>query len=228
MELIFEQTKQTFAPKCVTDFAEIVKVKKTFENDVFEKYEAIAQVKGELIVCNDISKLKTYSKCIVKQTYEEYLQVLSQRDAGKDQWIYNIIDGTSETDKILFRDEQCIVVPTYVWNGTAIDKLHILCLPTNKELRTIRELNAESIPLLQHMKNVTIKTIADKYGINEGNLKMFFHYDPSTYHLHIHFVNTAHIYTCSSVEYSHDLDSVIFNLQLDGDYYKKINLNVRI
>ena len=228
MEYIFEETKQTFAPKCVTDFSNIVKVKKTFENDVFEKYEAIAQVKGELIVCNDISKLKTYSKRIVKQTYDEYLQLLSQRDITKDRWIYNIIDGISETDKILFRDEQCIVVPTYLWNSQDIDKLHILCLPTNKQLRTIRELNAESIPLLQHMKAVTLKTIETTYGINEGNLKMFFHYDPSTYHLHIHFVNTAHIYTWSSVEYSHDFDSVIFNLQLDGNYYKKINLNIRI
>jgi hypothetical protein len=29
------------------------------------------------------------------------------------------------------------------------------------------------------------------------------------------------------VEYSHDLDTVIFNLKMDSDYYKKIKLNRR-
>ena len=55
---------------------------------------------------------------------------------------------------------------------------------------------------------------------------MFFHYDPSTYQLHIHFANIAEN-NGSSVEYSHDLDIVIFNLSLDSDYYKKVLLNVR-
>ena len=57
---------------------------------------------------------------------------------------------------------------------------------------------------------------------------MFFHYDPSTYHLHIHFINTRYTENWSSVEYSHDLDIVIFNLRMDRDYYKKIRLNRRI
>ena len=78
------------------------------------------------------------------------------------------------------------------------------------------------------MKKITLEKIEEKYNLKEENLKMFFHYDPSTYHLHIHFINTEYTESWSSVEYSHDLDTVIFNLKLDSDYYKKIKLNRRV
>jgi len=77
------------------------------------------------------------------------------------------------------------------------------------------------------MKKVTIETIKTKYGIDECYLKMFFHYEPSTYHLHIHFINTSHHEARSSVEYSHELNNVIFNLSLYSQYYKVAILNRR-
>jgi len=228
MELIYGSTKEKFIPNKVMSFPSIRKIKTIMENDSFTKYEAIAEVKGEYIVCNDISKLKTYSTRIIKESYEEYLDFLSKRDIEKDRWIYNIIDGLAEQDKILFRDNNIIVIPTYLWDSKNIEKLHILCLPTDKNLRTIRDLTSYHIPLLQRIKDATLEVIQDIYSLKEENLKIFFHYDPSTYHLHIHFINTANTESWSSVEYSHDLDSVIFNLTIDSDYYKKIKLNRRV
>jgi|LakMenEpi03Aug12_release.lakeMendotaPanAssembly.Ray.scaffolds.fasta_scaffold414217_1 m7GpppX diphosphatase len=228
MEFIYDSTKEKFIPNTVLSFPCIRKIKVVMENDSFTKYEAIAEVKGEYIVCNDITKLKKYSNLLIKESYEEYLDFLSKRDIEKDRWIYNIIDGIAECDKIIYRDLNLIVIPTYTWDTKNIDKLHILCLPTNKNIRTIRDLTSEHIPLLQRMKDVTLETIEKIYGLTEENLKIFFHYEPSTYHLHIHFINTVYTKSLSSVEYSHDLDSVIFNLSIDSDYYKKIKLNRRI
>jgi m7GpppX diphosphatase len=128
----------------------------------------------------------------------------------------------------LFRDNNIIVIPTYLWDSKNIQKLHILCLPIDKDLRTIRDLSLKDVPLLEQMKDITLNMIEKNYGLKEENLKIFFHYDPSTYHLHIHFVNTAYTESWSSVEYSHDLDTVIFNLKMDSDYYKKIKLNRRV
>ena len=82
--------------------------------------------------------------------------------------------------------------------------------------------------MLEYMKKTTLQQIKEIYGLKEENLKIFFHYDPSTYHLHIHFINTENTEAWSSVEYSHDLDTVIFNLTMDSDYYKKIKLNIRV
>jgi m7GpppX diphosphatase len=227
MELIYGSTKQKFIPNTVISFPSIRKIKIIIENDSFTKYEAIAEVKGEYIICNDITKLRQNSKRLVKESYEEYLEFISKRDKEKDRWIYNIIDGIAEQDKIIYRDSSLIVIPTYTWDSKNIDKLHILCLPTNKNIRTIRDLSLKDVPLLEHMKDITLETIEKSYGLKEENLKIFFHYDPSTYHLHIHFINTGHTESWSSVEYSHDLDTVIFNLKMDSDYYKKIKLNRR-
>jgi hypothetical protein len=231
MELINNYTIQTFIPNNVVSFKNIQITKTIKENDSFKKYEATTEVKGEYIVCNDITKLKQHhTNNNKRETYEQYLVFLSNRDIEIDRWIYNIIDGIAEQDKILFKDDNMIIIPTYIWDSQNIEKLHILCLPTNKSIRTIRELTKEHISLLESMKQTTLKVINEKYGLKEESLNMFFHYEPSTYHLHIHFVNVNHnkykksLYT---MRYSHDLDTVIFNLKIDSDYYKKIRLNRR-
>ena len=115
-----------------------------------------------------------------------------------------------------------------MWDGKNVDKLHILTMPTNISLRSIRSLTSKHIPLLEHMKNITINIIKERYNIDEHYIKMFFHYEPSTYHLHIHFVNVAHHDARSSVEYSHELNNVIFNLTIYSDYYQRAILNKRV
>jgi m7GpppX diphosphatase len=198
------------------------------ENDIYEKYEATAIVDGELIICKDASKLKQRVKKLVQEDYESYLQTLEKRNPEKDIWIYNIIDGISEQESILYRDDKCVVFINYFWDGKDVDKLQLLCMPTNTNLRSIRSLDASHLPLLEHMKQVTLQVIREKYNLEQGDIKMYFHYEPSTYHLHIHFVNTISNQLHSSVEYSHELNSVMFNLNLFSDYYKTIKLNIRI
>jgi m7GpppX diphosphatase len=227
MQVTIDNVNYKFIPSKVTSFDKIVKNNKTMENDVYEKYEATAEISGELIVCNDVTKIKHTEKKLVRETYQEYIKTLQKRDPNKDKWIYNIIDGTSEQEQVLYRDDTCIIIPTYMWDSVNIDKLHILCLPADVRLRSIRSLTAEHIPLLEHMKKVTLETIKNKYGLDECYLKMFFHYEPSTYHLHIHFVNTAYHDSRSSVEYSHELNNVIFNLSIYSQYYKVAILNRR-
>lgn len=228
MELIDGLTKYKFIPNTIVSFPSIRKIKTIMENDSFIKYQAIAEVKGEYIVCNDNTKLKKYTKRIIKESYEEYLEFMLKRGFEKDQWIYNIINGSAEKETILYRDDTIIVIPAYTWDSTEIEKIHILCLPTDTSIRTIRDLTLENVQLLEHMKNATLQKIEEIYGLTEENLKMFFHYDPSTYHLHIHFINNVNTETWSSVEYSHDLDSVIFNLKMNSNYYKQIKLNRRV
>lgn len=225
MQVTIENINYKFIPSKLNDVNTVVKHKLKLKNDIYEKYDATAQIDGELIICNDRKMLRQYEKKLVKETYSDYLKHLHERDPKKDKWIYNIIDGSSEQDSILYRDEHCIVIPTYTWDGKNIDKMHVLCMPTNTELRSIRSLNSSHISLLEHMKVKTIEIIKNTYGLDENCVKMFFHYEPSTYHLHIHFVNILNYEARSSVEYSHDLDIVIFNLSICDDYYKRVALN---
>ena len=174
MELIDGLTKYKFIPNTIVSFPSIRKIKTIMENDSFIKYQAIAEVKGEYIVCNDNTKLKKYTKRIIKESYEEYLEFMLKRGFEKDQWIYNIINGSAEKETILYRDDTIIVIPAYTWDSTEIEKIHILCLPTDTSIRTIRDLTLENVQLLEHMKNATLQQIEEIYGLTEENLKMFF------------------------------------------------------
>jgi m7GpppX diphosphatase len=227
MQTTIDNVNYKFLPSKLTNVNSIIKHKLILKNDIYEKYEATAQVDGELVICNDVNLMRHSEKKITRETYEDYLKCINKRDPKKDKWIYNIIEGKSEQDSILHRDEQCIVIPTYMWDGKNVDKLQLLCIPMDRSLRCIRSLNSTHIPLLEHMKRTTISIIKNKYDIDETCLKMFFHYDPSTYHLHIHFENAAFRDAQSSVEYSHELNNVIFNLSICDNYYQRIILNKR-
>jgi m7GpppX diphosphatase len=228
MQQTIDNINYKFIPSKVTSFDIITKIKQTMENDIYEKYEATTEISGELIICKDVTQLKQGVKRLVQEDYETYLQTLEKRDIKKDIWIYNIIDGISEQEYILYRDDKCIVFINYFWDGKDIDKLQLLCMPIDRNLRSIRSLDASHISLLEHMKIVTLQVIREKYGLEEEYIKMYFHYEPSTYHLHIHFVNIASNQLHSSVEYSHELNNVIFNLKMKTDYYKIIKLNIRV
>jgi hypothetical protein len=228
MQQTIDNVNYRFIPSKVTSFDSIIKEKKIMENDIYEKYEAKAEITGELIICKDVTQMKQRVKRLVQEDYKTYLQTLDKRDYKKDIWIYNIIDGISEQESILHKDDKCIVFVNYFWDRKDIDKLQLLCMPMNTTLRSIRTLDASHVSLLEHMKQVTLQVIREKYGLEEEYIKMYFHYQPSTYHLHIHFVNTSSNQLHSSVEYSHELNSVIFNLKMNSDYYKIALLNIRV
>jgi m7GpppX diphosphatase len=227
MQVTIENVNYKFTPSKLSTIDSIKKDKLVLKNDIYEKYRATAEIEGELIICNDTNLMRRFQKKIVRESYDDYLKYIIKRDVRKDKWIYNIIDGVSEADSVLYRDNACIVIPSYTWDGMNFDNLHILCLPTDTSLRCIRSLNGSHIPLLEHMKLVTLEIISAKYNIDEYYIKAFFHYEPSTYHLHIHFVNTANYDVRSSIEYSHELNSVLFNLSVCPDYYQRVILNKR-
>lgn len=227
MQVTINNINYKFIPSRFHKVDSIIKNTLLLKNDIYEKYSATAEIEGELIICNDVNQMRRFEKKIIRESYQDYLKYISKRDIEKDRWIYNIIDGISEQDSILYKDQLCLIVPTYMWDGKNMDKLHILCLPYDITLRSIRSLTSLHIPLLEHMKSVTLNIIKEKYGIDEYYIKMFFHYEPSTYHLHIHFVNVAHHDARSSVEYSHELNNVIFNLSICSDYYQRAILNKR-
>ena len=159
MQVTIDNVNYKFLPSRLTNIDSIVKNRMTLKNDIYEKYDATAQIDGELIICNDVNLMRRSEKKIVRESHEDYLRYISKRDPKKDQWIYNIIEGASEQESILYRDELCVIIPTYTWDGKNVDKLHILCMPTDVSLRCIRSLDSSHIPLLEHMKRKTVKVI---------------------------------------------------------------------
>lgn len=199
------------------------------ENDAYKKYDStINNLEGELIVCSDLTKIDGFCKKIVTETYEEYLDTIAKRDFKKEQWVYNILDSNVEQEKILYRDEFMVICPNYTWDGSDLTKMHLLTFPTDKLLHTIRDLTGNHIELLESIKEKTLEIIKLNYGFDKELIKMYLHYAPTTYHLHVHFNLISNVDTNSSVEYSHDLSNIIANLSLNSNYYQIIIMNKRI
>lgn len=220
--------KYTFIPSSKW-IDNIIEHDNIFSNDIYKKYKStLNNLSGELIICSDINKIDGFCKKIVQETFEEYIQFISMRDFKKEQWVYNILDGISEQDKVLYKDEKIFILPNYTWNEIDLNKMYLLVFPTDRSLHSIRDLNKQHIELLEHIKLKGLETIKKNFGFDSDIVKMYLHYAPSTYHLHVHFTLISNVETNSSVEYSHDLNTVIEILKIKSDYYQSVVMNKRI
>ncbi len=215
----------------------IKKEENIFENDVYKKYNCqIDKLSGELIECLDLTKLDGFCKKIIKESYQDYTEFISKRDFKKEQWVYNILDGLSEQDKILYQDDTFVLLPNYTWNynpsadnsDVDISQMYLLAFPTDKTLHSLRDLNEAHIELLENIKVKTHETIKKLFGFEQDIIKSYVHYSPTTYHLHIHFLLISNSNVNSSVEYSHSLSNIITNIKIKNDYYQTVELDKRI
>ena len=144
------------------------------------------------------------------------------------KWIFNILEGKSEQNKILLKDNDFVIVKDMHWIDSLEnnDNFYMLAIPFEK-IRTIRELRKKHIPLLKEMKNKCIK-VAENYNLKEKHLYFFFHYHPSFYQLHLHCVRINHPKLSSKYFRCNMLDNIITNLNFSSYYYKNKTISFEI
>lgn len=202
-------------------FPNVTLLEPILQNDSFTKFKAVlGETPCEIIECDNVQKIKTFCKRSVLETFEEYQQFINNYDFSKDRWIFNILDGLSEQEKVLYQDEQILIIPNYTWDGKDSSLLNILTIVKNRTLHSLRDLTIEHVGLLNHIYQQTGKIINEKYGFEPEQLKCFVHYSPTCYQLHVHFTLSTNTNVHSSVEYSHHLLDVIKNLVLCDTYYQ--------
>ncbi len=228
----------------ILDKPDINKIKideQIMTNEDQSKYKINVNLTGEMIIAQNNNnnnnnnnnkplrfENKHISKRMKKESYNEYLNRLNTIDAKNYKWIYNIIDKKAEVKSIIYEDDKFILIPNYIWNKRDIKYLNILAIVKNKNLIALRSLTQNDIALLKHIKQKSEEIIAQVYNVEPDRLKSYIHYPPSTWHLHIHFNTLENLNVSSSVEYSHELTQIIYNLGLSSDYYKKFDLFVPI
>lgn len=71
------------------------------------------------------------------------------------QWVYNILEHKSETERIIFEDPDpeagFILLPDLKWDGKNIENLYLLALPVKRGILSIRDLNEKNLPLLNNI-----------------------------------------------------------------------------
>lgn len=74
------------------------------------------------------------------------------------QWVYNILDGRSESDRIICNDpdpaDGFVLLPDMKWDVRDMESLYLLAIARRRDLPSMRELRKEHLPLL---KNILVK-----------------------------------------------------------------------
>lgn len=112
-----------------------------------------------------------------------------------------------------------------------IRKIYTICTAwafAITRILSLREIRGEHIPLLQSMLVTGCKAIEDKYGLQTQQTRAFLHYQPSFYHLHVHYTNLVCNVPQARVERAHLLQDVINNLKSDPDYYQRKTLHYKV
>ncbi|AYV84698.1 MAG: scavenger mRNA-decapping enzyme DcpS [Hyperionvirus sp.] len=137
-------------------------------------------------------------------------------------WMYNIIkNDPSSPEKVLYDCPDFILVHDIQWpDSKDLSKLHCLAIFKDKSLMSIRDLTQAHLPLIkQTIKNA--KEIIATYILSPLDIETYFHYHPSVWQLHMHFV----IRGLPDKAHKYNTDDIIKNLSIP-DYYQNATLNI--
>ena len=125
--------------------------------------------------------------------------MLAKREQGRLNWVWNIIDGKTEVEDVIFRtprgqngDEGFLLLPDLNWDRKTMEGLHLLGLVERMDIWSLRDLKKKHIPWLRHMREKFIEATTSTYSeLERDQLKLYVHYQPTYYHFHIHIVHVA-------------------------------------
>ncbi|XP_019874062.2 m7GpppX diphosphatase [Aethina tumida] len=219
-------------------FSKDCSLEKIFHNDIYGDYRYFPKVELNGIKATiihpatekHIVKFSAQKLYIVDETpkiYNEIVQPFLMKEQFNLQWVFNILEHKSEADRIVFEDTDpetgFVLIPDLKWSGE-LDTFYLLAIVNKRNIKSLRDLTPEHLPLLKNIQEKACKIIEEKYKLEASQLRIYLHYQPSFYHLHIHFCYLRHEAPGILAEKAHLLSNVISNIEIAPDYYKKVTL----
>ncbi|RKO87024.1 HIT-like domain-containing protein [Blyttiomyces helicus] len=181
-----------------------------------------------------IKKYSTQKRALVRETPEVYARIVDPfvrgQDPGRIQWVYNILMGKKEVDRVVFKDgdevKGFVLLPDSKWDGKNVETLYLQTIVNDRSIRSLRDLRAKHLPLLKNIRDKILTVVPSKFpDVSAHELRLYIHYQPSYYHLHVHVTNLSFESPGQQVGQAHLLDDVIDNIEvIDRDYYAKRTL----
>ncbi|SCV69829.1 BQ2448_1223 [Microbotryum intermedium] len=162
---------------------------------------------------------------IVRETPELYETVvepyIKYLDPNQISWVYNILDGISEAEHVILRDDDpdtgFVLTPDLKWDKKTMSSLYLVVLVQTRAIQSLRDLRPHHLPLLTKIRRECEKVAVERYGIEEGELRFFIHYQPTYYYFHIHVTHVSYLgFSGITVGQAHLLDDVIDLLTLEA------------
>jgi len=102
-----------------------------------------------------------------------------------------------------------------------------ILFPIRKDIRSLRDLRGEHLPFLRNVESQSKAAMQKLYNVPESNLRLFVHYQPQYYFFHVH-VTSMDVNFGIEAEKGHLLETIISNLEIDPEYYKKVTLVYKV
>lgn len=168
-------------------------------------------------VSPDVSQTATLT--VVTETPEMYAELSPKAP----EWVENIFNGTAKGEEYYLKTKDFYLMPDFKWNRKVSD-LYLLALFSDPSLRSVRDLRGADIPLLHSVKETVLRYIKDTYELDEKYIRIFVHYPPSAWRLHIHFQHVSATTALSSGNAQAGrailLDTILHNLHVSDTYYR--------
>ena len=133
-----------------------------------------------------------------------YIESLDPRSVA---WIGNVLNLSKEKERVLYNEAEdeevgfllnvdtkwkshpdCATTERSTWHGhAAVKDLYCLAICHRRDVRSLRDLTAEHLPMLKSILAKGPEVIEAVYGIQREELRIFVHYQPQFYHFHVHF-----------------------------------------
>jgi m7GpppX diphosphatase len=126
---------------------------------------------------------------MVTETPEIYTKhirpyMLRQREEGRLNWVFNIIEGRTEQEDVILRDhggtgddgEGFLLLPDLNWDRKTMTSLHLLALVERRDIWSLRDLTKRHVGWLRRMRQHVLEATTKVYpGIEEDELKLYVH-----------------------------------------------------
>jgi m7GpppX diphosphatase len=93
--------------------------------------------------------------------------------------VLDILSGKSEAEKIVYASPGFIILPDMKWDLSTLSALYLVAIVRASGIRSLRDLRKCHLALLKDIRNQVTTVVHQRWGIAEGGLRMFIHYQPS-------------------------------------------------
>ncbi|KAF7524311.1 hypothetical protein PCG10_005794 [Penicillium crustosum] len=139
-------------------------------------------------------RMVTETAEIYRTHVRPYMQ--AKREEGHLDWVFNILEGRTEQEDVILRDEGhgpedgFLMLPDLNWDRKSMGSLHLLALVQRRDIWSLRDLKKSFVPWLKYLRERVLEATVSMYpGLEEDQIKLYVHYQPTYYHFHIHVVH---------------------------------------
>lgn len=215
-------------------------------NDVHNSFTVnipqISNAKFKVTILKTVIDPYSYKKTnqtfrIVFETPEKYAKIVDTvKTLPPEKWVTNLLSGAAEANRILAKTDgkdgmllaPSIKVAFDPHDSEAAKKTDFLIFAYRTDIKSLRDLKPEHIPFLKKMVDFAANYLHRTFGWYDSQIKSFFHYHPSTWHLHLHITHVDFDDDSSDTIRSHLVLTIINNLTIDPNYYIKASIPIRI